>query len=206
MGALQEELGDLLLQIVFHAQIAEEGAHFTLGDVCAGINAKLIRRHPHVFGQEREQDAGAVLRNWELLKREERARKDQADRSMLDGVPASMPALSYSQQVQDRAARVGFDWPDVEGVLEKVAEEARELAAASSPEERREELGDLFFVLVRLASRLKLDPEDALRAANRKFRERFAAMERAARAAGRTLDQYDAEGLDSLWRAAKRGI
>ncbi|HEU5318937.1 MAG TPA: nucleoside triphosphate pyrophosphohydrolase [Chloroflexota bacterium] len=204
VAALQEELGDLLLQIVFHSQIAEEEGDFGLGDVCAAINAKLIRRHPHVFGEQREHDAEVVLRNWEQLKREERAKKDQAERSMLDGVPVSMPALSYSQQVQDRAARVGFDWPDVSGVLDKVAEEARELAEAGTAEERKEELGDLLFVLVRLASWLKLDPEDALRAANRKFRERFSAMEGAARAAGRTLDQYDAAGLDALWRAAKQ--
>ncbi|HET6316958.1 MAG TPA: MazG family protein, partial [Chloroflexota bacterium] len=164
---------------------------------------KLIRRHPHVFGTEREQDANVVLRNWEQLKREERAKKDQGERSMLDGVPVSMPALSYAQQVQDRAARVGFDWPDIDGVLDKVAEEARELARASSPEERREELGDLLFVLVRLASWLKLDAEDALRAANRKFRARFAVMEQDARAARKSLDQYDAAGLDALWTSAK---
>jgi tetrapyrrole methylase family protein / MazG family protein len=202
-AALEEELGDLLLQVVFHAQIAREEGLFDLGDVLAGISRKLIRRHPHVFGEDTEQDAQAVLRNWEALKREERKKKDQAERSMLDGVPASMPALSVAQAVQDRAARVGFDWPDVRGVLDKVAEEARELARADSADQRREELGDLLFVLVRLASWLKLDAEDALRAANRKFRARFAAMERAARAEGRTLDQYDAEGLDALWNAAK---
>jgi tetrapyrrole methylase family protein/MazG family protein len=202
-SALQEEMGDLLLQIVFHAQIADEAGTFNFGDVCAGITHKMIRRHPHVFGELRDQDSDAVLRNWEQLKREERAKKDQGERSMLDGVPSSMPALSYAQQVQDRAARVGFDWPDVQGVIEKVAEEARELASAVSHDERREELGDLLFVLVRLASWLKLDPEDALRAANRKFRARFAAMEASARGAGRTLEQYDAKGLDQLWTAAK---
>ena len=202
---LQEELGDLLLQIVFHAQIADEAGRFNLGDVCAGINHKLIRRHPHVFGDSKEQDAEVVLRTWEQLKREERAKKDQSERSMLDGVPSSMPALSYAQQVQDRAARVGFDWPDVDGVLEKVAEEARELAAAPDAAARHEELGDLLFVLVRLASWLKVDPEDALRAANRKFKVRFSSMERTARTEGKTLDQYDAAGLDRLWCAAKAG-
>ena len=201
--ALEEELGDLLLQIVFHAQIADERGTFNLGDVCAGISQKLIRRHPHVFGGQREQDASVVLRNWEQLKREERAQKDQAERSMLDGVPASMPALSYAQQVQDRAARIGFDWPNVDGVIEKVAEEAQELASAATLDARREELGDLLFVLVRLASWLRLDAEDALRAANRKFRSRFTIMERTARAAGKTLDQYDVAGLDRLWRSAK---
>jgi tetrapyrrole methylase family protein / MazG family protein len=201
--AFQEELGDLLLQIVFHAQIADEDGRFNLGDVCAGISTKLIRRHPHVFGDLKEQDADVVLRNWEQLKRAERAKKDQGERSMLDGVPVSMPALSYAQQVQDRAARVGFDWPDIEGVLDKLTEEVRELVAAETPDERREELGDVLFVLVRLASWLKLDAEDALRVANRKFKGRFAAMERAAHADGRTLEQYDAQGLDRLWIAAK---
>ncbi len=202
-GALEEELGDLLLQVVFHAQIAREEGLFDLGDVVSGISQKLIRRHPHVFGEDKEQDSQAVLRNWEALKREERRKKDQAEKSMLDGVPASMPALSVAQAVQDRAARVGFDWPDVSGVLGKVAEEAGELARAELEEQRREELGDLLFVLVRLASWLKLDAEDALRAANRKFRERFAHMERAARGEGRTLDEYDAAGLDALWNGAK---
>jgi tetrapyrrole methylase family protein/MazG family protein len=203
-AALEEELGDLLLQIVFHAQIADEAGEYDLGDVIAGIAGKMVRRHPHVFGEERAQDADAVLRNWEALKRAERAGKDQAHKSMLDGVPAAMPALSYSQAVQARAARVGFDWPDVDGVLDKVAEEARELTIAATPAEREEEFGDLLFVLVRLADRLGLNAEDALRAANQKFRTRFAAMEAQARAAGKTLEDYDAAGLDALWNEAKR--
>ncbi|MGH2370461.1 MAG: nucleoside triphosphate pyrophosphohydrolase, partial [Chloroflexota bacterium] len=151
LAALEEELGDLLLQIVFHAQVADEAGVFDLGDVVAGICAKLIRRHPHVFGEVDAQDAEAVLRNWEALKRAERADRAEPERSMLDGVPPAMPALASSQAVQERAARVGFDWPDVSGVLEKVAEEAREVAAATEPAARREELGDLLFVLVRLA-------------------------------------------------------
>lgn len=203
LGALEEELGDLLLQIVFHAQVADEAGVFDLGDVVAGISNKMIRRHPHVFGEEQAADSQAVLRNWEALKRAERAQQAQTERSMLDGVPAAMPALSYAQSVQDRAARVGFDWPDVQGVLEKVAEEARELTEATTDEARREEFGDLLFVLVRLASWLKLDAEDSLRAANRKFRARFAAMERAAHAEGKALNDYDAAGLETLWQAAK---
>src|SRR5919202_2931201 len=153
-AALEEELGDLLLQIVFHAQIADEAGEYDLGDVVAGICSKMIRRHPHVFGADRAKDAAAVLRNWEALKRAERAGKDQAHKSMLDGVPRAMPALAYSQAVQARAARVGFDWPDVQGVLDKVAEEAREVAQSASEAERQEEFGDLLFVLVRLADRL----------------------------------------------------
>jgi tetrapyrrole methylase family protein / MazG family protein len=201
--ALQEELGDLMLQIVFHAQVADEAGTYDLGDVVAGISSKLIRRHPHVFGEVAAQDAQAVLRNWEALKREERAKKAKTAHSMLDGVPQAMPALSYAQSVQDRAARVGFDWPSIDGVLEKVAEETREVVSAPSAGERFEEFGDLLFVLVRLASWLKIDAEDALRAANHKFRTRFAAMEHAARAAGKTLEDYEADGLDRLWREAK---
>lgn len=228
MAALEEELGDLLLQIVFHAQVADEAGVFDLGDVVAGIVAKLIRRHPHVFGTMppgsgpstsgdapdsqvgvKAQDAAAVLRNWETLKRVERAQKAATGGdsvpgkgSMLEGVPRAMPALAYAQAVQARAARVGFDWPDVSGVVDKVAEEARELAGAA-PEGRREELGDLLFTVVNLARRLGIDAEEALREANHKFRTRFALMERAAGATGKTLEQYDPAGLDALWGAAK---
>ena len=205
-GALEEELGDLLLQIVFHAQVADEAGEFDLGDVVSGIVRKLIRRHPHVFGGEQAGDAETVLRNWEALKRAERTAKgtDGAPpRSMLDGVSRAMPALAYAQAVQDRAARVGFDWPDVDGVVDKVAEEARELTAAP-PEARQEELGDLVFSVVNLARRLGIDAEEALREANGKFRARFAAMEGAAREAGKTLEEYDAAGLDGLWTRAKR--
>jgi tetrapyrrole methylase family protein/MazG family protein len=202
-AALEEELGDLLLQIVFHAQIADEAGEYDLGDVVAGISGKMIRRHPHVFGETTAKDASAVLRNWEALKRAERAGKDQAHKSMLDGVPKAMPALAHSQAIQARAARVGFDWPDVEGVLDKIAEESREVVAARDEAERQEELGDLFFVLVRLADRLGVNAEDALRAANQKFRNRFAAMEREAATAAKTLEDYDAAGLDALWNRAK---
>jgi tetrapyrrole methylase family protein / MazG family protein len=206
MTSLEEELGDLLLQIVFHAQIADEAGLFDLGDVVSGITRKLIRRHPHVFGDLKEQDSEAVLRNWEALKRAERAEKDQHEKSMLDGVPLSMPALSYAQSVHDRAARVGFDWPDVNGVLDKIAEETRELVEAETLDQKREEFGDLLFVLVRLAGWMGLDAEDTLRAANRKFRTRFSAMERAARAEQKTLDQYDSTGLEALWNRAKASI
>ena len=205
-AALEEELGDLLLQIVFHAQIADEAGEYDLGDVVAGIAGKMIRRHPHVFGETTAQDASAVLRNWEALKRAERAGMDQAHKSMLDGVPKAMPALAHSQAIQARAARVGFDWPDVQGVLDKVAEEARELAESASEADRQEEFGDLLFVLVRLADRLGVNAEDALRAANQKFRVRFAAMERAATAAGKSLEDYDAAGLDALWNRAKGAL
>jgi tetrapyrrole methylase family protein/MazG family protein len=214
MVALEEELGDLLLQIVFHAQVADEAGEFDLGDVVAGIVAKLIRRHPHVFGAGANgggagQDAETVLRNWETLKRAERAQKGAAGggggRSMLDGVPRAMPSLAYAQAVQERVARVGFDWPDVAGVVEKVAEEARELAEAPPDDHkaRQEELGDLLFAAVNLSRRLGIDAEEALRGANAKFRARFGAMEGAARRAGKGLEEYDASGLDALWEGAK---
>lgn len=231
MAALEEELGDLLLQVVFHTQVADEAGVFNLGDVVAGISAKLIRRHPHVFGDIDAQDAAAVLRNWEALKRAEREGKVLASGvvgstpSMLDGVPRTMPALAYAQAVQERAARVGFDWPDVSGVLAKVGEEARELTAAMArapgpsatataaatgteadhaAQAQRAELGDLLFTLVNLARTLGINAEEALRAANGKFVARFTSMEAAAGATGKTLEQYDAAGLDTLWEAAKQ--
>lgn len=232
MEALEGELGDLLLQVVFHAQVADEAGVFDFGDVVAGIVGKLIRRHPHVFGAAESQDTQAVLRNWEALKRAERAERAATKRtgtasssdstgaestsparavrpldesSMLTGVPRAMPALAYAQAVQERAARVGFDWPDVAGVVDKVAEEARELTAAA-PEGRQEELGDLLFTIVNLARRLGIDAEEALRGANHKFRTRFAAMEGAAGVAGKTLEQYDLAELDALWEAAKLSL
>lgn len=203
LGALEEELGDLFLQIVFHAQVADESATFDLGDVVAGISAKLIRRHPHVFGDVGAQDSATVLRNWETLKRQEREGKAEAEKSMLDGVPRSMPALAGARAIQERAARVGFDWPDVAGVVEKVAEEAQELAEATDETARQAELGDLLFTLVNLARRLSLDPEDALRESSQRFRVRFAHMEGAARRAGRPLEAHSPAQLDALWEAAK---
>lgn len=168
-----EELGDLLLQIVFQARIAEERGRFTVDDVCRSIADKMIRRHPHVFGDESLPDAGAVSQRWEQIKLQEKGASRQ---SLLDGIPRALPALSAAERVQGRAAEVGFEWPDAASALGKVHEELRELEQATS-EEREDELGDLLFALVSLARQWKLDPEAAVRRTTRKFIRRFQALE-----------------------------
>lgn len=200
-AALSEELGDLLLQIMMHSEMARQRGVFDLGDVLAQITAKLIRRHPHVFGAVNVEGSGEVLRHWEAIKAQERAAKGAAPRGLLDGIPATLPALATAQQIGERVARVGFDWPDLAGVWAKVHEELDELRSAA-PEQRSEEFGDLLFVLARLASWLGVDAEAALRAANAKFRQRYATCE--ALAQGRDLRTLSAEELDRLWQAAKQ--
>lgn len=200
---LREELGDLLLQIVFLSRLAKEDGRFTIDDVVRGIAEKMIRRHPHVFGEETAEDSDEVLRNWERIKREE---KGDAPRSALDGLPAALPALIRAQRLGDRAARVGFDWPDAPAVLDKVREELAELERevdAGRRERAGEELGDLLFSLTMLARKLDVDPEAALAATNRKFRRRFARVEEAARAAGEPLESLGLERLEALWSRAK---
>jgi tetrapyrrole methylase family protein/MazG family protein len=199
---LCEELGDLLLQIVLHAQIAKDAGEFEVGDVIRGISQKIIRRHPHVFGDATARDAGEVMHNWEALKRAER----DEGASMLEGVPGGMPALGYAYEVQRRAARVGFDWEDIAGVLDKLAEEVREFREAEDPEEREKEFGDLLFTLVNLARREGTDPEAALRGANRRFYRRFAYMEGLCRQRGLDLARLSLEELDGLWDEAKRAV
>jgi tetrapyrrole methylase family protein/MazG family protein len=199
---LCEELGDLLLQIVLHAQIARDEGEFEIDDVIRGISEKIIRRHPHVFGAATAKDAGEVMHNWEELKKGER----ESGVSMLKGVPVAMPALSYAYEVQRRAARVGFDWEDTAGVLDKLAEEVREYLEARSPEERENELGDLLFTLVNLARREGTDPEAALRGANRRFFQRFAFMEKICRRRGLELAKLTLKEMDELWAEAKRGV
>ncbi|GAB4506425.1 MAG: nucleoside triphosphate pyrophosphohydrolase [Anaerolineales bacterium] len=199
--ALMEELGDLLLQIVLHAQIATDEGEFRMPDVIAHIDAKLKRRHPHVFGDVKVSGAAEVTVNWEEIKREERNHADH--RSMLDGVPKTLPALSQAQDYQSRVARVGFDWPDIEGVRRKIAEELQELAEAQTDEEREGEMGDLLFAVVNLARWLHVDAESALRRANARFARRFAAMERRCAETGRTLADLTPEEQDALWEAAK---
>lgn len=201
--AMCEELGDLLLQILLHAQIASEMGEFTMNDVLRGIHTKIVSRHPHVFGDVQVAGAGDVLLNWERLKAEERANHGKADQGMLASVPLAMPALSLADQYQHRAARVGFDWPDVEGVYAKVLEELDELRAAAGEEERTRELGDLFFALVNLARWLEVDAESALRLANSRFRRRFTYIERAAREQGRALEALSLDEMEALWQAAK---
>nr|HID14963.1 nucleoside triphosphate pyrophosphohydrolase [Anaerolineae bacterium] len=199
MDALREELGDLLLQIVLHCQMAVEAGEFSLAQVIEGIDAKIKRRHPHVFGDAVVADAGEVLRHWEEIKEEER----KGEGSLLSGVPRALPALARAQALQERAARVGFDWPHVRGVVEKIAEEMAELGKARA-ERREEELGDLLFSVVNLARWLGVDAESALREACERFTQRFAAMERLCRERGLDLASLGPAEQDELWEEAKR--
>ncbi|HLF05374.1 MAG TPA: nucleoside triphosphate pyrophosphohydrolase, partial [Dehalococcoidia bacterium] len=173
---LAEELGDLLVQIVFHAQIAAEAGQFSMSDVVAAINRKLVRRHPHVFGDAEVSDAREVERNWEKLKEQEKLRQG-VRQSPVDAIPRDLPALSYAQLMQDRVARVGFEWEDLSGVLDKVEEEVGELRRALTPGEKSHELGDLLFSLVNLSRWLHFQAEDVLRQANRRFQGRYLKME-----------------------------
>lgn len=207
--ALAGELGDLLLQIVLHAQYAAEAGVFDLADVQNAVTAKIISRHPHVFGDAEASTARDVMRNWEQLKAAERAAAGTAggDRHMpaaFAGLSTSLPALVYADEMQERAAGLGYDWPDLEGVIDKVAEEASELMAARDAAERHEEFGDLMFVLVNMARKLEIDPEAALRSASRKFASRFARVERLAEGQGLRLKMLGLEALDDLWQEAKR--
>jgi tetrapyrrole methylase family protein/MazG family protein len=200
---MREEFGDLLLQILLNAQIASETNEFKLTDVVKHIYDKIIRRHPHVFGDLKLDGVDGVLANWEKLKEKERDGKKE-DKGILDGVPASLPALSQAQEYQDRAARVGFDWHEVEGVLDKIHEEIGEIQKAVNLEEVTDELGDLFFVLVNLARWHNVDAESALREANLKFKTRFAHVETKAKKLGRDLSGMTLEEMDALWNEAKR--
>ncbi|HEY8418068.1 MAG TPA: nucleoside triphosphate pyrophosphohydrolase [Limnochordales bacterium] len=222
--ALVEELGDVLLQVVFHAQIAWETGRFSMSDVVDGLVKKLVRRHPHVFGDVHAEDAAAVVRTWEAIKQREKAdREGEAEHepaSLLEGIPRHLPALMEAEQLQKRAARVGFEWEDVAGAWDKVQEELEELRRAAGlgspagkpangrlPEAARaqvaEELGDVLFALVNVARYLDVDPEQALRAANAKFRRRFRHIEARARAQGRRLDDMTLAEMDALWEEAK---
>jgi tetrapyrrole methylase family protein / MazG family protein len=200
---LAEEFGDLLLQIVLHAQIGYESGEYRMADVMKGIHDKLIRRHPHVFGEVTVDGEGQVLTNWEAIKQQERAQSGEPEKGILDGVPKSLPALHLAQEYQERAARVGFDWPQVDGVLEKIREEIEEIREAQTTAEISAEMGDLLFVLVNLARWQKIDAEAALQAANRKFQRRFAHIEKQARAQARSLPEMSLEEMDALWNEAK---
>ena len=212
--ALAEELGDLLLQVVLHAQYAAEAGVFDMTDVHRAVMTKIVRRHPHVFGDVVANSAAEVLRNWEQIKAGERSvenatgerAKSEPDVNMpgaFAGLSRSLPALAYAQEMQERAASLGYDWPDNEGVLDKIAEEARELAGASDAPGRYEEFGDLLLVVVNLARRLHVDAEAALRSASAKFAARFAEVERLAAERDVALASLDIGELDDLWQAAK---
>jgi tetrapyrrole methylase family protein/MazG family protein len=204
-AALAEELGDLLLQVVLHTQIAIDDGEFRMTDVLSAVSRKLIRRHPHVWGDARVSGADDVLQNWDRLKQAEHAENGTQRASLLDGVPKALPALMQAFEYQKQAAKPGFDWPRIEDVVAKVREELDETLAAASAEDRAEEVGDLLFVIVNLARWLKVEPETALRAANAKFYRRFRHIEQAVAAAGRRLEDHTLAELDALWDAAKAG-
>ena len=221
---LADELGDLLLQILFHSQIASEQTRFSINDVIRAIYEKMIRRHPHVFGEKNARDSAEVLRNWEIIKKEERRAKQNATsttggpvrrsaeregESFLDGVPRSLPALLEGYQLTRKAARVGFDWDNVEGIFDKLLEESDELRHAlaqpdKSPSRIESEVGDILFVAVNLARFLNVDPEIAMKKTSAKFSTRFREMERIARNQSTTLADIPRQKLESLWDEAKR--
>jgi tetrapyrrole methylase family protein/MazG family protein len=205
MEKLAEELGDLVLQVYLHAEIARQDGDFSIGDVFEHVSAKLIRRHPHVFGQVEVDNAGQVVQNWEAIKRQERiaAGKDVQTESVLDGVPLAAPALIVAQEYQKRAAKTGFDYSSLQQVLAKLAEELQELQEATTPEHLREEMGDVLFMVARVARELHVDAEEALRLANRKFRQRFQAMEQVTRDEGRMFSSYSLQEWIELWRRVK---
>lgn len=202
---LRDELGDLLLQVLFYAQIAEDEGHFTMEDVARGLSAKLVRRHPHIFGDTVAKTAADVNQTWERVKAEERTGKPQREDGLLADVPRFVPALVEARKLGSKAAKVGFDWPDVSGLFDKVQEEVAEVRAeltdAPDPAKVEEEMGDLFFVLTNLSRHLQVDPEQALRKANAKFRRRFRAMEVAA--AG-VFESLPLDEKEALWTAAKQ--
>lgn len=214
---LRDELGDLLFQIVFYAQVARERGEFTIEDVTEAIHSKMVRRHPHVFGDVTVKDNDELLRNWEAMKAEEKraAGKERSaeDSSILDGVSAKAPALMEAHQLSTKAARVGFDWQRLEDIFEKLHEEIDELksaitthaeSAAEADHTRvREELGDLLFAVTNIARHLQIEPEAALKSTNRKFRRRFRHIEEGLKARGRTLDAATLDEMEALWQEAK---
>ena len=202
-NAMREEFGDLLLQAVLQSQIANDEGQFNINQVIHGIHSKIVRRHPHVFGDLKLDGVDGVLANWEKLKEQERKHKKE-EKGFLDGVPVALPALSQAQEYQDRAARVGFDWPEIEGVLDKVKEEIEEIKNAETNFELASEIGDLLFAMVNLARWKKVDAESVLRATNAKFKKRFAYVEEGAKQQGRNLSDLTLEEMDGLWNDAKR--
>ena len=208
--ALAGELGDLLLQVVFHADMARDRGAFGIDAVVRKVSEKMVRRHPHVFGDEKAETSGEVLRNWEALKQAERAAqgKEAKDPSLLDGVSKGLPAIMEAFQMTTKASRVGFDWPDPEGAMVKLDEEIGELREAASrepadPAAVQEEIGDLLFVAVNVARLRGVDPESALKASNRKFRRRFRHIESRLRESGRGPADSNIEEMDVLWNEAK---
>jgi ATP diphosphatase len=206
MADLSEELGDLLLQVVFHAQMAREAGAFDFDDVVRGVNTKMVRRHPHVFGDAATRSAAEQTAAWEEIKAEERARKGPRSAGLLDDVAVALPALTRATKLSRRAARVGFVWPDISQVLAKLHEEVSELEveiAAGDVAKARQELGDVLFVCANIARTLDVDPEDALRDTNAKFVRRFRFIEQALASRGSSPERSDLAEMDALWEAAK---
>ncbi len=205
---MREEFGDLLLQITLHAQIANEYGEFNLAQVFKSIYDKIIRRHPHVFGDWKVEGVDSVLQNWEKLKAAERSEEHiengGPEKGLLDGVPLALPALSQAEEIQRRAARVGFDWPDIRGVVEKINEECHELLNAEDLVSRSDELGDLLFAVVNLARHYEIDAESALRETNTRFRNRFAYIEQSARLQGKTINDLSLDEMERYWQDAKK--
>lgn len=202
-AALCDELGDVLLQVVFHAQLAAERGSFTIDDVVEGVSRKMIRRHPHIFGQAQAHDPEQVLTLWEAIKAQERSASDRSEKRGLMDVNDNLPSLMTAQKVQDKAHRVGFDWPDSQGAWDKLYEEAGELRQAQDKDQAEAELGDLLFAAVNLARFYEADAEQALRRSNRKFISRFRHIERRLEETGRQWDQCDLAELDHWWDEAK---
>lgn len=207
---LREELGDLLLQIIFHSQIAEERGDFTIEDVCAAITRKMILRHPHVFGDVKLDTANDVLNNWDELKRAEREitkKNEKAKDSILDDVPLAFPALIEANKLTKKAAKVGFDWEDAEQIFDKLDEETKELKSAISTNENvEEEIGDLLFTVVNLARKFDVEPETALKKTNRKFRQRFKFIEAELKKRSVKLEEATLDEMDALWNKAKGSL
>src|SRR5215471_7211319 len=212
--AVAEELGDLLLHVVFQAQLGKEQGTFDINTVIQKICDKLVRRHPHVFGNQSAGSSADVIKNWEAIKAQEKAeklnRRTPEQRSLLEGIPSKLPAIHEAHQISSRAARVGFDWPDVNGIFDKLQEEVRELKeviSSSGSEDRRDrledEIGDMLFVIVNIVRYLKIDSESALKRANRKFKTRFQYMEKQLADQGKTLDQSSLDEMEALWQKAK---
>ena len=202
-AVLSEELGDLLVQVAFHADIAKEAGDFQLEDVFRKINAKLVRRHPHVFADGHAKDAREVEWNWEQIKAEERKAKGES-KSPVEGIPGDLPALAYAQLMQDRVGKAGFEWDDISGVLDKIVEEVAELKAAATPEEKMHELGDLLFTMVNLTRWSGEHAEDVLRKANQRFGKRYLGMEKLAAERGLDFNSLSLDQKEELWQEAKR--
>ncbi|MBI4286449.1 MAG: nucleoside triphosphate pyrophosphohydrolase [Chloroflexi bacterium] len=197
---LCEELGDLLMQVMLHAQIARDTSEFTINDVIRSISSKLVHRHPHVFGNAKAETSAEVLHNWEALKRQERG----TEVSLLAGIPKHLPALSRSQEMQGRVARVGFDWADLDGVIDKLAEEVNELRHAETPDQKEAEFGDLLFTMANIARRMGIDGESALREASQRFYQRWTVMEALCRELGIDIGEQSLDKQNDLWEEAKR--